>query len=684
MATTVLLTVGRVQKPVVLESKQTGGQDRIFFKYAWWPELNEELKASFAGARWMAIPDDKRWSVLDTHHNQFRLKYLMGLNPYARYDKKIPSFDGKEERDDTAEVAAAPQGSAIDGSRPDLTFIRPLMRHQKRGTAHILYRRHCILAAEPGTGKSLMAIEAAERTYQPGDIAIWVAPKTALLSVKMECRKWGCTVPFEFLTYEGFVARVAAWPAGKPAPKILILDEASRVKNADTERAKACRNAADQIREEHGEAAIIVLMSGTPAPQSPVDWFSLVQIACPGFLKEGTEWKFKERLCLTKMMESVTGGTYPKLVTWYDDPSKCKTCGQKVDDIAHTMSYHPELHKFEPSQNEVHNLYKRLNGLVLVILKKDCLDLPEKHFRRINATVPTSILRAAKLIMSRVGTGAKALTLLRELSDGFQYVDYEVGMETCDLCEGKKSIADMAYTGPAITDDFLRSLGLIPEVSQIIDPVLFPQYWEEQWLPCCKCHGSGEIPKMKSQAEYVKSPKDDIFVDLLDEYSGVGRFVTYAAFQGSIDKLVKLVEKEGWHWIKADGRSWKSSMPGNPIGWLTEFQKPNSTFEKIVFIGQPEAAGMGITLTRSPVVVFYSNSTNGESRAQAIERVYRIGSKDHLHTFGGESLRGVMVIDLIGLPSDLRVLTLLDNKRDLQSVTLGELEESFKDAERIE
>ena len=126
-------------------------------------------------------------------------------------------------------------------------------------------------------------------------------------------------------------------------------------------------------------------------------------------------------------------------------------------------------------------------------------------------------------------------------------------------------------------------------------------------------------------------------------------------------------------------------MGGNPMSWLTDFQNPNSPNRKVVFIGQPEAAGMGITLTRSPVVCFYSNSPNGESRSQAIERVHRISSKDHQHNVMGRSLKGVLVIDLIGLPVDSHFLTLLENKRNLESITLGELEESLKSAQdRVE
>ena len=57
---------------------------------------------------------------------------------------------------------------------------------------------------------------------------------------------------------------------------------------------------ADAVRNEHGWDGYIWEMSGTPAPKSPVDWWNQCEIACPGFLAEGTYAKFKYSLCLWK------------------------------------------------------------------------------------------------------------------------------------------------------------------------------------------------------------------------------------------------------------------------------------------------------------------------------------------------------------------------------------------------
>ncbi len=77
---------------------------------------------------------------------------------------------------------------------------------------------------------------------------------------------------------------------------------------------------------------------------------------------------------------------------------------------------------------------------------------------------------------------------------------------------------------------------------------------------------------------------------------------------------------------------------------------------------------MGLTLTASPTIVFYSNDFNAESRIQAEDRIHRPGM---------DKTRGATIIDLIHLPSDEYVLDNLKKKKDLQNLTMGELKDAF-------
>jgi hypothetical protein len=77
---------------------------------------------------------------------------------------------------------------------------------------------------------------------------------------------------------------------------------------------------------------------------------------------------------------------------------------------------------------------------------------------------------------------------------------------------------------------------------------------------------------------------------------------------------------------------------------------------------------MGLTLTASPSIVYYSNDFNSEARTQSEDRIHRPGCT------------GTNIIDLIHLPTDLRVLENLKAKRTLEKMTLGDIGDAIEEA----
>jgi len=569
-------------------------------------KLKDEVKA-MAGARWH--PDEKVWSVKNNCRNLFAIQFLQGKNPYAVYDKPLI----------------------------DVQFKRPLYVHQVEMAKHVMTRHYCGLAAEMGTGKSLTIIEVIELLF--GDeytkslndqkaaqnLVWWLAPKSGIAAVKLELLKWKAAVVPRLMTYDELKKVLTNWQTGDLPPRMVIFDESHKLKTITSQRSEAARHLAESVRREHGDNGYVVFMSGSPAPKSPLDWYNQCETVCPGYLKEGDIFKFQRTLALVKDMESLSGGRYPKIVTWWDDAKKCKLCGDHID------RHEDFSHIFEPSVNEIERLYRRLKGLVLVKFKKDCLDLPEKQYKTINIQPTREIVNAAKLIVASTPNAVKTLTLLRELSDGFQYRKYIKEIKDCG-CFGKQT-----------------------------DP------------PCDHCHGSGKIKIEDVETLTLSSPKDEVVKDQLEEHDEVGRLVVYAGFTASIDKLTDLVKKEDWHWIRVDGRGWTSSFGiTNDVELLSIFQRVNNKDtdvlgenNKIVFIGHPGSAGMGLTLTASPTILYYSNDFNGENRIQ---------SEDRIHRPGADANRGCTIIDLIHLPTDLLVLNNLKEKRDLQAISLGDVQ----------
>jgi len=518
-----------------------------------------------------------------------------------------------------------------------------------------------MFAAEMGLGKSLAAIEVMEHSNYEN--WIWVGPRSVLAAVRLEFRKWECPMEPRFMTYDRLRKEVAAKTID--IPDGIIYDESSKCKTPEAQRSQAAAILAETMGFENPEC-FVILMSGSPAPKSPLDWWHQCEIACPGFLREGSRKSFQKRLALVENKESITGGVYPELITWWDDETKCGTCGfpradhevngDPLSELTGEADYIDD-HKWCRSTDEVQELYERMEGLVIVQFKKDCLDLPDRVFRTIRLDVDPSTLRVASLITANSARAIQALTLMRELSDGFQYTEEQDGTQDCPRCFGTCEIKewfDPERPDEAVSPEAVES-GRCQE--------------RESVCPSCK---EGQVPRMVRTAVEVPTPKEQLLIDLLDEYESVGRFVVYAGFQASVDRCIKIAQRYQWDVIAVDGRGWRymTDDPEKcriaPEDMLEIFQSAEGN--KTVFIGQPGAAGMGLTLTASPATFFFSNSFNAEDRIQAMDRIHRIGM---------DTQRGATIIDAVHLPIDEYVLDNLSKKRDLQALTMGALKEAI-------
>lgn len=75
---------------------------------------------------------------------------------------------------------------------------------------------------------------------------------------------------------------------------------------------------------------------------------------------------------------------------------------------------------------------------------------------------------------------------------------------------------------------------------------------------------------------------------------------------------------------------------------------------------------MSLTLTEARTMVYWSNSWKPE---------FRVQSEDRIHRIGADMNKGVLIVDLIHLPSDERVLDVIRANRKLELMTMGEIME---------
>jgi hypothetical protein len=625
---------GKYLIPVMMTRKNK----RIILQFNYNKILIEEVKC-FDGAKWE--PEGKYWHIPDNMRNRFQLEYLQGRNPYERYDLPLGEVQSN----------------------------RSLYNHQKEMVAFGLTRHYCVFAAEMGTGKTLAAIEIMESLGVKGNEAWYIGPKSGVRAVDLELLKWQSKVLPRMMTYEQLTKEMKNWQDGMKAPRIVIFDESSKIKTPTAQRSQAAMALADGVRSDWGDDGFVILMSGTPAPKSPVDWFWQTEVACPGFFKEGNIHKFRNRLAIVEERENMlTGGKYPHLIGWRDSENRCE-CGKMKEDECHNLMKMGErdVHPFKQGKNEVGLLYERMHGLVLVLFKKDCLDLPEKQYK-VTVIRPTpDLLRVAKHIKATGARAIEVLTLLRELSDGFQYKEIETGaFQKCPRCHGGGKVM---IPVPKASIDVMAPTTDVPE-------------FDMQEMVCDNCSGTGQTMTYTRGMDEIPCPKDDQLKEDLEDHEELGRLIVWGGFTGTIDRICRICQSEGWAVLRVDGRGYCGlDSEGKVLDDMECLMAMDAShprkaellekYPKLCFVGHPKAGGMALTLTASPTEIFFSNDFSGEGRLQA---------EDRFHRAGMDKNRGATIIDYIHLPTDAYVLENLKKKKDLQKISMGELEDALNTA----
>lgn len=604
-----------VQSEVMLEY----AKDRIWFLQSPFA-LKNEIK-SMKGSQWHGFQSEnprKIWSVADCQRNRFQLGYLMGEDVYEWFDRDVIKHE----------------------------YTRPLMEHQKELADHFLTYHYGIMAAEMGTGKSLCTQEVMERSGIKD--WTWIGPKTSLPNIRREFKIWNLdpSINVEMMTYEALKRVVEELTI---VPQGVVADESSRCKGATSQRSAAMQKLADMVREKYGHDGYVIEMSGTPSPKSPLDWWSQAEIAWPGFLKEGSPKAMEQRMAFLIDCQ-FDAGMFKKRIGWRDNEQKCKHCGQLPHDY--------EDHKYEPSFNEVAYLYERLKGLVIIRHKKDCLDLPDKRYRIVHCKPSASVLRVGQALVQSAPNTITGLTLLRELSDGFQYREKADGTTQCTHCHGTKQVEE--WFGD---DKTYQAIDMLD--ANVVSTL------EKRQVDCPRCNGKGEMPKMIRVTKEVPCPKDKALCELLEECEETGRIVVFAGFTGSVDRVVKLCHKEGWDTVRCDGRGWQVTKSNGAVITSEEALDywSNMDHPRVAFVAHPESGGMSFTLTESRMVVYWSNSYKPE---------YRVQSEDRIHRLGMDLNKGCVIVDLIHLPTDRKVLDIIRENRRLELMSMGEITSGVK------
>ena len=166
----------------------------------------------------------------------------------------------------------------------------------------------------------------------------------------------------------------------------------------------------------------------------------------------------------------------------------------------------------------------------------------------------------------------------------------------------------------------------------------------------------GHLKNDDDSISELKNNRMDSLLELLDEVEG--KVIIWANYVHDVEKIVaKLCDEYGPETVV---QYYGATAQPQRQKAIKQFQDPKSKVK--YFVGNPQTAGYGITLTEAGTVIYFSNGYDLEKRLQSEDRAHRIGQK-----------KSVTYVDLIAPKTvDEKIVKALRNKIDIASQVMGE------------
>lgn len=138
------------------------------------------------------------------------------------------------------------------------------------------------------------------------------------------------------------------------------------------------------------------------------------------------------------------------------------------------------------------------------------------------------------------------------------------------------------------------------------------------------------------------NPKLNELLEICDELPGE-RLIIWARFRAELDLIATALRKKYGDTAVVEYHGGVANDLRNKN--RRAFQATAGTVR--FFVGQPQAGGIGLTLTAASTVVYYSNTYSLEDRLQSEDRPHRIGQTKHVN-YIDLVMKGTMDVRLIG------------------------------------
>lgn len=344
------------------------------------------------------------------------------------------------------------------------------------------------------------------------------------------------------------------------------------------------------------------ILTGTPVTNNPLDVFTQFSFLDEEILRTGSFYAFQNRYAIMQEM-SLRDGKRFKTVVGY----------QRMDELQKLIA--PHSHR---------------------ITKNECLDLPDKIYQR------------------------QYVELTKNQTNLYNQLRKEVIAEL----EGQFITAPLALT------KILRMQQIVggfwsPEATALED-VPFDSLQSTEWV----------LPSQKKpEAIDEKNPRVAAVIDILENVES-GKVIIWARFRAELEAIrCAIYNKFGRGSFVEYHGGVKNSDRQDAIERFQGARRIVDSRKGInieipipvedqaqYFIGNPQSAGMGLTLTAATTVIYYSNSFNYSDRAQSEDRAHRIGQA-----------HPVTYIDLIAPNTvDEKIIKALHTKQDYARIITGD------------
>ena len=242
---------------------------------------------------------------------------------------------------------------------------------------------------------------------------------------------------------------------------------------------------------------------------------------------------------------------------------------------------------------------------------------------------------------------------LDELADNIKAFSYRVLKEDCldlpDKIYTKREIELTEEQSKAYATMKSAALALL-KGKMATAPHVLTQMMRLHQITC------GHLKNDDGTITKIKNNRMKELLSLLEEVEG--KVIIWANYIYDIENIVKNISEE--YGEDSIVQYYGAISSQDRADAIKKFQDPNSNAR--FFVGNPQTAGYGITLTAANNVIYYSNGYDLEKRLQSEDRAHRIGQA-----------KSVTYVDLIAEDTvDEKIVKALRNKINIASEVLGE------------